>query len=119
MNISSTSQATSTPLEQIRQAEVEISRQIAIARKSAEKLVADAQLQADRLKEKALEDGHIAGQKAAEEYLAQIHSEVSRMIVQAQIQTEESCRHGFEHINEAVEYAILFVIGLPTKGEEK
>lgn len=119
MDASRTSISKSTPLEQIRLAEAEISRQIAAARQSAEQIVADAHRQAATLKEDALDAGHLAGQKAAQEHLAQIQTEASRMIAQAQVRTEESNQYGVEHIDAAVKYAVLFVIGLPEEGEEK
>ena len=119
MDTTRTSISKSTPLEKIRLAEAEVSRQIAAARQAAEEIVADAHRQAATLKEDALDAGHLAGQKAAQEHLAQIQTEASRMIAQAQVQTEASSQHGVEHIDAAVKYAVLFVIGLPEEGEEK
>jgi vacuolar-type H+-ATPase subunit H len=119
MESSPNTQTVSMPLEKIRQAEVEISRQIIAARKSAEQRIIDAQLQANRIKKKSLEHGDIAGQKAAEEHLAQVQSKVSEMITLAQVHHEESIQHGFKHMQTAVEYAVSFVIGLPAKEEKQ
>jgi vacuolar-type H+-ATPase subunit H len=119
MNIPAASQTKCEPLEKIRHAELDVSHQIAVARKSAEGKIADANFQANMLKEKAKEDGSIAGQKAAEEYLAQIQLEVSKMIAQAQVQSEKSFQRALEDIDSAVEFAVMFVIGLKAKGEKK
>lgn len=119
MNIPAASQTKSEPLEKIRNAELEVSRQIAVARKAAEMKIADANHQANMLKEKALEDGQFSGQKDAEQYLAQIQLEVNKMIAQAQAKSEDSYRRGIEDIDPAVEYALMFVIGLPAKGKHK
>ena len=109
----------STPLEQIRLAEAETSRQIAAARQAAEEIVVDAHRQAATLKEDALDAGHLAGQKEAQEHLAQIQTEARRLIAQAQVQAEESNQYGVEQMDRAVKYALLFVIGLPEEREEK
>lgn len=109
----------STPLEQIRLEEADVTRRIVAARQVAKQTVADAHRQAATLNEEALDGGYLAGQKAAHEHLAQIQAEVRRMIAQAQVQAEESSQYGLEHIDAAVKYAVLFVIGLPEEGEEK
>lgn len=113
------STTTNNPLEKIRLAEAESSYQITMARKSAEQAIIDAHQQAAKLKEHAKQEGRLAGEKAAQDYLNRVQSETRRIAVQAQIRAEEMSRMGVENFDAVVKYAVSFVIGLLEQEEEK
>lgn len=103
------------PLEVIRQAELDISRQIAAARKSTDQKIASTLIQVNQLKESAQEEGKIAGQQAADDYLDQVQSNVQNMLARAQVDRQETIQIGFKHMDEAVQFAVSVVIGIPEK----
>lgn len=115
MQISSSKQIANPQLEAIRQAELDSSRKINEAQKAADQRIAHALIQANQLKEKAVEEGRIAGQQAAEEYLDQIQSKVKTMLTQADIEKKISIQHGFQNLDEAVKFAVSYVVGIPAK----
>jgi len=115
MQTSSFTQIANPQLDAIRQAETEAARKITAAQKAAEQRIAYAQVQANQLKEKAVEEGRIAGQQAADEHLAQVHARVKNLLAQADIEKNLSIQNGFNHIDEAVKFAVSYVIGNPEK----
>ncbi|MGW8224692.1 MAG: hypothetical protein ACWGOY_03115 [Anaerolineales bacterium] len=115
MQTSSSTQIANPQLDAIRQAETEAARKITAAQKAAEQRIAYAQVQANQLKEKAVEEGRIAGQQAADEHLAQVHARVKTLLAQADIEKNLSIQNGLNHMDEAVKFAVSYVIGNPEK----
>jgi len=113
MQTPSSTQISNPQLDAIRQAEMEAARKITAAQKAAEQRIAYVQIQANQLKEKAVEQGRIAGQQAADEHLAQVHARVKTMLAQAAIEKKLSIQHGFNNMDEAVKFAVSYVIGNP------
>lgn len=99
------------PLDQIRQAEAEVTRQIASAHEMDEKIIENARTQALQIKSQARETGQRIGQKEYQAIIARAEEEATRVIAQAN-QLAESLRYlEQQRIETAVRHAIHIVIG--------
>jgi vacuolar-type H+-ATPase subunit H len=101
-----------SPLDQIRQTEAEVTRQIAAARKSAEQIVDDARRQAASLKREAWDVGTQEGQALYNTSLSKAEEEARELIAEAQDQAKKLRRRGKERMQMAVSQAVHFVINL-------
>jgi vacuolar-type H+-ATPase subunit H len=100
-----------SPLDQIRQSEAEVTRQIAAARESAEAKVAEARAQAAQLKRQAREVGSRSGQASFKEILATAEEEAQIIQAQANQRARELRRRGEASMQAAIREAVAFVIG--------
>lgn len=115
-----------SPLDQIRYTEAEITRQIAAARESAEKTVAQERVQATRLKQEAQEAGQRDGQSHYLELIADAEGEARVLVAQAHRQADDLRRRGHRQTGKAVRKAIKIVLGevdepgevIPKRGEQ-
>jgi vacuolar-type H+-ATPase subunit H len=105
----------SSPLDRIRQAEAEVTRQLAAARKAAEATLEDARSQAAQLKRKASENGRLDGETQCRDTIAQAQREASAIVAQAQ-KREEGLRQQAEvRMEAAVSFAVAVVMGQQTE----
>ncbi len=101
-----------SPLDQIRQAEAEMNRQIAAARESAAAIVANARRQAEQTRRQAHEDGKREGLNRYREIVAQAEEEARAITAQANIRAQELHRAGQNRKEQGVRYAIDLIIGM-------
>ena len=83
MNSSTAETIERTPLDQIRQAEAEVTRRVAAARQAAGAVVQEAQAQAADLKRQACETGQREGQAQYRESISQAEEEARVLVEQA------------------------------------
>jgi vacuolar-type H+-ATPase subunit H len=101
----------SSPLDQIRQAEAEVTRQLAAARKAAEAALEDARSQAAQLKRKARENGRLDGEAQCRETISQAQREACAIVAQAQNREEGLRQQGELRMEAAVRFAVAVVMG--------
>jgi vacuolar-type H+-ATPase subunit H len=101
-----------TPLDQIRQAEAEVTRKIAAAREATKLTVSDAQVQAAVILDKARETGRREGQAQYREITSKAEDETRALIAQANQQADELHRNGEQRMEAAFRWAVNVVIGL-------
>jgi vacuolar-type H+-ATPase subunit H len=107
---SSTMVVERSPLDQIRQAETEVTRQVAAARGAAETAGRKAQAQAADLKRQAREVGQREGQELCREITSKAEEEARALVAQAHIQAEELRRKWDLSKEAAVRWALTVVI---------
>lgn len=107
-----------SPLDQIRQTETNITRQIAAARVSAGRSAEEARLQAEQIKRQAQEEGRRKGQAIYQEILVRASEEAQAIIVQAKRRSAEMQRVAEQRMDEVVSHAVKFVIGFENNGEQ-
>lgn len=100
-----------SPLDQIRQSEAEVTRQIAAARVSTETKIAEARAQAAQLKRQAKETGNRAGQLHYKEILALAEEEAQIIQARANQCARDLLRRGENRMDEVIRRAVTFVIG--------
>jgi vacuolar-type H+-ATPase subunit H len=105
-----------SPLDQIRQTEAEVTRQVAAAREAAGQTVAEARTRSARHKQEALLKGHREGQALYKEAVSKAQEQARRLITQAQDRAVELRRSGYQRMDLAVQQTVNIVIGL--EGEE-
>jgi flagellar biosynthesis/type III secretory pathway protein FliH len=98
-----------SPLEQIRQAEAEVTRRVAAARKSAEAALKEAQV-AD-FECEARELGRREGGARYQEIVSEAEQAAHALVTQAHSQTEDLRRKGQQRMEAAVRWAVGLVIG--------
>jgi hypothetical protein len=104
-----------SPLDQIRQAEAEVTRQLAAARKAAEATLEDVRSQAAQLKRKASENGRFDGEAQYRDTISQAQQEARAIVAQAQ-KREEGLREQAElRMEAAVRFAVAVVLGQQTE----
>jgi len=101
-----------SPLDQIRLAESDVTRQITSARVSADQEIARARLQAEQSKKEALEAGRREGKALAKEIVARAEEEANSVTAQGRAQSAELRRRGRQRMKTAVRLAVEIVIGL-------
>jgi ATP synthase H subunit len=99
-------------LDQIRQAEAEVARRIALARENAEHTLAQAKSQARSLVEEAARSGKNEGQALYREILARAEEEAKAILANAKSCGEDLQRRGGERIEMAVQYILDLVLDL-------
>jgi flagellar biosynthesis/type III secretory pathway protein FliH len=100
-----------SPLDQIRQAEVDVTRRVAAARQAAEDAIREAHAQAADLKRQAREIGHREGLADYQATVSSAEDETRRLIAQARSQAESLRRRGDLFGVTAAHCAIAVVIG--------
>jgi vacuolar-type H+-ATPase subunit H len=105
-----------SPLDQIRQTESQVTRQVAAARVAAEKTVVDTKREVRSLLEAARKTGADRGQARCKEIISQAEEEARGIQAQAKNKTAELRRKGKNRMAMAVEYAVSLVIGLEERG---
>lgn len=111
MDSSATSRIERSPLDQIRQAEAEIMRRIAAARRAAEATVQEAQAQVVNLKRQARETGRREGQAEYREIISRAEEEARALVEQARRRAEILRRQGDLCIDDLVCRAVEIVVG--------
>lgn len=105
-----------SPLDQIRLAEAEITRKVVAAREDSERRLADARVQATRIKRQARESGTHAGKIQYKEIVARAEEEARAITAHGQNQAENLHQKGRSRMELAVEYAVSIVLGLDKDG---
>lgn len=105
-----------SPLDQIRQAEVDVTRQVAAARQVAEDVIREAQAQAADLKRQAREIGHREGLADYQATISDAEDEAQMLISQAYSQAQSLRRRGILFGETAAHCAITAVIGQKIEG---
>lgn len=107
-----------SPLDQIRQTEADVARQIASARDAAGHTVAHAKTQAKELLEDAHRTGQREGEKRYKEIIANAEEEAQVIIAQAHKRAEHLRRRAGQRLAVGVRRALNVVIGLEEAGED-
>lgn len=100
-----------SPLDQIRQSEAEITRQIATARQQAVHSLDAARKEATQLITQARAEGQQEGKRRCQEIIKAAESEARELIVQAQVQVKEQNQIGAQRMELAVQQIVDLVIG--------
>lgn len=100
-----------SPLDQIRQIETDIAAQIAAARVSAGRSIANARSQAIGIKNQAQEAGLQAGRERYQEIIEQAEREATVITEEARSKADAMRERGHQLMEEAVLLAYHLVIG--------
>lgn len=106
-----TEQDSLSPLDQIRQTEAEVTRDIAAARKEAELTVAEAKDKAAQLKAEAYQTGSRKGQEQYKKIIARADVEAKALTVQAHQRAGELKHRGEIRMGAVIKMAVNFIIG--------
>jgi vacuolar-type H+-ATPase subunit H len=106
-----------SPLDQIRQAEADVARQIASAHEVAGQTVALAKAQAKDLLNDARQFGKREGEKRYKEILFNAEEEAQVILVQARKRAARLRRRADQRMVLGVRYALDTIIGLEQPGE--
>jgi vacuolar-type H+-ATPase subunit H len=107
-----------SPLDQIRQAEADVTRQIAAAREAAARTVVEARRHVRDLLDEAREMGRRRGQIRYKEIVSQAEEESQALVFQAHNQAESLHHTGKRRMSTAVRQAVNLVIGLQDDGAD-
>jgi vacuolar-type H+-ATPase subunit H len=107
-----------SPLDQIRQTETNITRQIAAARVSAGRSAEEARLQAEQIKHQAQEDGRRKGQAVYQEILLRAEEEAQAILSQEKHRSAQMQQTAEKRMDSAVSLAVKIVIGFENNGEQ-
>jgi vacuolar-type H+-ATPase subunit H len=110
MTPSTTATVESSPLDQIRQAELTVARRIATARQAAQDAIRDANEQAADLNRRAEERGRQEGLEEYDAIVSAAERKAQRLIEEAQLRARD-LRRGHLSKEKAVLYAIAMVTG--------
>lgn len=110
-NVSISPEAIS-PLDEIRQEEMNAASQVLHARQAADQARQAASEQAARLKARAARDGARDGQARREEMVREAALEADEIITQARETAEAAAAQGRERNHSPVEWAVRIVLGL-------
>lgn len=105
-----------SPLDQIRQAEANVARQVASAREAAEHKVAQARVQAKELLDDACQIGKREGEKRYREIISNAEEEEQVIVAQARNRSEHLRRRACHRLAGGVRRALNVVIGLEEAG---
>ena len=111
MHSSATDKTDSSPLDQIRQAEAEITRRVAAARQAAEATAQKVQAQAEAIKRHARETGQCEGEAQYREIVSLAKEDAVAVIAQAQRRAEILRCQGDLCIDDIVCHAVEIVVG--------
>ena len=100
-----------SPLEQIRYAEMVVTRRVAAAHESARVMNETTQQQADGLKREAEQAGRVEGQAQYAEALAKAQEAASTVLAQAQRQAEQLQRQSEQHTDNLVDALLEITVG--------
>ena len=105
-----------SPLDQIRQTEAHVARQVAAAREAAKLTVADMKSKAEQTINNASKVGQREGQKRYKEIVSNAEEEAQFLIAQAYKKAEHMQRRGSRCLDEGVCGAIGIIIGAEKEG---
>lgn len=108
-----------SPLDQIRQTEADVARQIASAREEAGDTVTQAKTQAKDLLDEARQSGNRGGEKRYKEIISDAEEEARLIVAQAHKRAEHLQRKGGQRLAVGVRRALNIVIGLEEAGENE
>jgi vacuolar-type H+-ATPase subunit H len=108
-----------SPLDQIRQTESDVTRQIAAAREAAEYAITEAKSQVKELLDEARVSGHHRGQIRYKEVISQAEEEAHALVTQAHSYAEALHKKGKQRMNSAVYHAVNLVIGMERGDKDK
>lgn len=111
MDPSAASRIDRLPLDQIRQAEAQVTRRVAGARKGAEAMAQNAQAQAEGMKRQAREIGRLEGQAQYREIISRAEEEARDLVAQALRRAEIVRCQGELCTHDVVRRAVEIVIG--------
>jgi flagellar biosynthesis/type III secretory pathway protein FliH len=111
MDWSATSKIERSPLDQIRRAEAEVTRQVAAALRASEATAQQAQAQAEDIKRHALRTGKNEGQAQHREIISRADEEARGLVAQAQRRAEIVRRQGDLRLDDLALRAVEIVIG--------
>jgi vacuolar-type H+-ATPase subunit H len=111
------SQSELSPLDQIRQAEAQVARQIATAREAAKQTVAKTKNKAREMIHEGREVGRRQGLKRYKDIISDGEEDAQILIARAHKRAETLRRRGSQRLDESVRCAIHIVIS--THGEGK
>ena len=106
-----------SPLDQIRLAEAEITRNLVAAREASERSLIDARLQAAETKNQARESGTRKGTIRYKEIVSKAEEEARAVTTRAQYQADSLKQKGRNRMKAAVQYAVSVVLGLEKDGD--
>ncbi len=98
-------------LEKILTAEIEVAEQVSAARDKADKIIASAQSDLIKMKNQILADAREKRDKAFDEGVINARESAEKMFAAAQTESANTILNGRQYLDEAVEYAIDFLIG--------
>jgi vacuolar-type H+-ATPase subunit H len=99
-----------SPLDQIRNAEAEVAREIAAAREAAKGKVVEAEMQAETLIREARDAGNREGQTQHNEILSRANEEAKALIAQSQNRAGELRRQGRQRMEAAVNHVLEIIV---------
>jgi vacuolar-type H+-ATPase subunit H len=105
-----------SPLDQIRQTEAHVTRQVAAAREAAKQTVADMKNKAKQTINDASKVGRREGQKRHKEIVSNTEEEAQILIAQAYKKAEHMQRRGSRCLDEGVCGAIGIIISAEEEG---
>jgi vacuolar-type H+-ATPase subunit H len=108
-----------SPLDQIRQTEADVTRQIAAARQAAERSVTEAGKELKTFLDGARESGRRHGQVRYKEIISKAEEESQAVVSQAHRQAERLHHAGRRRMSTAVRQAVNLVIGLQDDGADR
>jgi vacuolar-type H+-ATPase subunit H len=108
-----------SPLDQIRQTEADVARQVASAREAAGYTVAQAKTQAKGFVDDARQIGGREGEKRYREIISNAEEEEQAIIAQARNRAEHLRRRAGQRLAVGVRRALNVVIGLEEAGEDE
>jgi len=119
MSTSTKTEAERSPLDQIRQTEADVARQIASAREAAKQSVAHAQSQAKEIINDAHQTGQREGEKRFREIISTAEEEAQAITAQARKRAEHLRRRAGQRLTVGVRRSLNVVIGLVEVGEDE
>lgn len=107
-----------SPLDQIRQMEAQVTRQIAAAREAAKQTVANTKNKARETINEAREAGRRQGQKRYKDIISDGEEEAQILIARAYKRAETLQRRGSQFLNVGARRAINIIISADGEGQE-
>ncbi|HAY84388.1 MAG TPA: hypothetical protein DCY42_05535 [Chloroflexi bacterium] len=108
-----------SPLDQIRQCEAEMARKIAATQEQTKQKITKARKEAREIVERARQRGLVQGQEKGIEVLSLAEQEAQSVLQEAQNQAEDLRLRGTHLMEEAVCFAVKFVLGFEKVKERK
>ena len=118
MSTPTKSEAGLSPLDQIRQTEADVARQIASAREAAGHTVTHSQTQAKEMLDDARRTGQREGEKRFREIISNAEEEAQAITTQARKRAEHLRRRAGQRLVVGVRHAMNVVLGFDEAGEE-
>ena len=107
-----------SPLDQIRMAEAEVTRKIAVAREGSEHTVINAKAQAKLLLDEARKSGERKGQAQYQEIVSEAKEEAKAILAGADHQVKELRRKGNRYMDIAVRQVVNIITGMEEGGTD-